>query len=313
MFYRRLIESSALFAVAALVSGCLNGDSSPAGSSDPATDEEAIEYVMSSEMPEFAEVDVRYYDDGSDAASAPIATERWRRELLSLDRHAEILIDKPDGAPATASVTISGEAIGLLHLWAPGEDPESPPLEVTKDFDDSGSRSLFFEKIRDNRTAHHRGWKLTALSGVEIASDGATRNINSIRVQAGDVDETITGVSELVAVEELLALPAGSEVIVTVDTGDPEDSVFLHVRHLRRRVELDNNEDGTFTGMFHTGFGPNDRPEMSPGNRYRPRHALIDVLSNGTLYDDVAPYDNVAWGIPYLIQDDEVDIASGGE
>jgi hypothetical protein len=30
---------------------------------------------------------------------------------------------------------------------------------------------------------------------------------------------------------------------------------------------------------------------------------VIDVLSHGTLYDDEAAYDNVAWGYTYLIGD----------
>ena len=32
-----------------------------------------------------------------------------------------------------------------------------------------------------------------------------------------------------------------------------------------------------------------------------PAHFAVDVLSEGTLYDDEAPYDNVAWGIPFLV------------
>jgi hypothetical protein len=34
-----------------------------------------------------------------------------------------------------------------------------------------------------------------------------------------------------------------------------------------------------------------------------PRHAVVDVLSHDTLYDDTAPYDNVAWGFTYLVGD----------
>jgi hypothetical protein len=28
---------------------------------------------------------------------------------------------------------------------------------------------------------------------------------------------------------------------------------------------------------------------------------VIDVLSHGSIYDSVEPYDSVAWGIPYLV------------
>ena len=65
--------------------------------------------------------------------------------------------------------------------------------------------------------------------------------------------------------------------------------MYLHRRRLHKRVELSNNGDGTFTGTYQTG------------DSARARHIAIDVLSDGTLYDDTTPYDNVAWGIPYHV------------
>jgi hypothetical protein len=299
MNHRRITGPAALLATCGFASGCLDTDGSPVGTNDPATDEEAIEYVLAGESADLSEIDVRYFDEDSGADAAPIATERWRRELLRFDRDVRIEID-PDAAPPTASVSVSGHAVGLLHLWAPAPDPESSPVVVRKDFEDSGVRSMLFERVR-NRTARHRGWRLAAISGVEISSPGATRRIHSVRIQSGDVDATITDPSALVALEDLIAVPRESEVAVTVDTGDASDSVFLHLRHLRARLELRSNEDGTFTGSFHTAFGDGDRPDDRPGDRARPRHMVIDVLSEGTLYDDEAPYDNAAWGITYLL------------
>jgi hypothetical protein len=136
----------------------------------------------------------------------------------------------------------------------------------------------------------HRGWKLVAMSGVKIESEGTTRQLNSVRVESEGVDETFTTVEDLVRLANILRLPAAREVTVTVDTGDATDHVFLHVRRARLRFELRNNGDGTFTGSYVTGSVPG------------PRHAVIDVLSDGTLMDDEEPYDNVAWGIPYVIE-----------
>ncbi len=39
---------------------------------------------------------------------------------------------------------------------------------------------------------------------------------------------------------------------------------------------------------------------------------MIDVLSNGSLFDDAAPYDNVAWGIPYLIRGEDDGVSGSG-
>jgi hypothetical protein len=84
-----------------------------------------------------------------------------------------------------------------------------------------------------------------------------------------------------------------------VDTGDATDSAWLHV-HRARRTAMTSNGDGTFTGHFVSS----DRPG--------PRHFAVDVLSNGTLYDDVAPYDNVAWGMLYLVEGEHDGGMDGG-
>jgi hypothetical protein len=111
------------------------------------------------------------------------------------------------------------------------------------------------------------------------------------------VDETITGVGDLVRIEDLLRLPLDVDVALTVDTGDATDAVFLHLRHLGRRVQLEGQGDGTFSGTFRTAGRPG------------PHHLGIDVLSHGSIYDSEEAYDNVAWGIPYLAG---VDVAMGG-
>jgi hypothetical protein len=285
----RALHLIVLSGVAVALPGCFQSDSSPASASDAASVEEAaIQSVISGEEGELTDPDVMYYDDGADGpAGAPIATQAWWRELLDMNKTVVIDMQRSDGDFASASVSVTAEATGLLHLVLGDADTRA---ELTKDFHDTGARSLYFERVRtelDHRP--NRGWHLVALSGVSIASPGTTRTIHSVRLQAGDVDETITDVTPLVRVVDLLTLPAQTQVTVTVDTGDATDHVYLHRRLLRKRIELVNNGDGTFSGGFMTG------------NTARARHIAIDVLSDGTLYDDQAPYDNVAWGIPYHV------------
>lgn len=289
MLHHRALTAVVLLAATASLNGCFNSGDSIGAADDPTTDEQAIESVAFDEMGAYTDLDPRFYASEADDVpeSAPINTHRWRRELVSFDKTIDITIHKPDDAPATANVTLSGESIGLLHLWACTEDDV---VKWTKDFDDHGIRRLVFQKVRETTRAH-RGWKLVGMSGVEIQSTGTTRAIRSVRVQAGDVDETITNVSDLVRIGNLLHLPNESEVTVTVATGDPTDAVYLHLRHDRRRLELESNDDGTFTGRYRTGDGRG------------PRHAVIDVLSHDTLYDDTAAYDNIAWGFTYLVGD----------
>jgi hypothetical protein len=291
----RSLAASLLFGGTLVLQGCFgsDSDSNPAAATDePADQEEAINSVVFEEDADLADPDVMWFDvddaSPSEAAAAPIATHGWRRELLSLDKTIEITIENEQGEIPTADVTVTAEASGILHLWACGD---STQVEYLKDFENTGVRSLYFERVRD-RGPRHRGWALMALSGVLIESPGTTRNINSVRIQAAGVDETVTGVEELIRREDVLRLPGGSEVTITVDTGDETDQVYLHLRHFRRRLALQSNGDGTFTGTYLTT------------ERGGPRHFVVDVLSEGTLYDDEAPYDNLAWGYPYVIERD---------
>jgi hypothetical protein len=290
----------ALIAGTALaISGCLNvNDSSP----EPASsDEEGIQHVVLEEMFDYTDPEVRWHDEDSGAANVPIHTNRWRREVLSFETDVGIEIDRGSGSRPTALVTMTGKATGILHLWAAESEVIS---HRTKDFTDTGTRRMLLERVRrrERPIELHRGWALLAMSGVEIASPDATREVRSVRIQSGGVDEKITGVRALVPIEELLHLPLGVDVAVTVETGDATDAVFLHLRHREarpggRRIPLETNGDGTFSGVFHT--------DGTPGVR----HIGIDVLSNGTLYDTEEPYDSAGWGIPYLLG---VNVPAGG-
>ena len=285
MSARRTFAATAFAGSLLFLPGCFNADDSTSTSGDP--EQQAVEYVVLDEEAPLANADVLYWDDAADDASAaPIATTRWRRELLALDRTVNVVIDDPGDAPARADVTFHWDATGLLHLWACADSVQS---HYEKDFEDLGVRHLLLERAR-RTDARNRGWKLLALSGVSIASPGTTRQIHSVRVQARSVDETITNVTDLVRVENVLTLPAGAEVVVTVDTGDATDQVYLHLRHRRMRMPLVSNGDGTFTGRFLAN------------EVVGPRHLVVDVLSEGTILDDVAAYDNVAWGIPWRIE-----------
>ena len=286
----RILTMATLLTTTALLSGCFNSDDSPTGASDeaiPADDQTAIEYVMEEDETnsELTLMDARFFDSGDGVSRAAINTHRWFREPQSIDRQLEITINAPSGEIPTATVNASGSIIGLLHLWTCSSDSL---VEVVKDFQDDGQRTLMFQKSR--RTDRiHRGWKLVALSGIELESPGATVALNSVRVQSGDVDRTFTNVTDLTRVADLMRFERGAEVTLTVDTGDATDAVFLHVRR-QHRTAFESNDDGTFSASFIA----NTRPGA--------RHFAVDVLSNGTLYDDTEAYDNVTWGIPYVVE-----------
>jgi hypothetical protein len=274
---------TAFVGASALLSGCFDSDTAPSLATEE--DQSAIQASMleDEDAAEYSAVDLFTYADPADGPSAaPILTQRWRREALDVSRNTRILVERtPTGA--TADVFVSGKVIGLLHLWA---DLGDAFALIDKDFENAAQRHMVF--VRERETDRHRGWRLAALSGLELASPRTSRNIRSVRVQAGDVDETITDINELVRVADLMQLPADAVAEITVATGDATDAVFLHVRR-QMRIEMANNGDGTFSARMPVFGG------RGPG------HFVVDVLSDGTLHDDEAPYDNLAWGIPFLV------------
>ena len=125
------------------------------------------------------------------------------------------------------------------------------------------------------------------MSGAEITSDEGTRQILSVRLQAGDVDVTVTICWSCRIARELLRLPPAVPVHITATTADPTDKVVLYSRQGRR--PLRRMADGTCQGRFLT-------PLMGGM-----KHLAVNALSHGTLFDDAAPYDQKAWGLPYMV------------
>jgi hypothetical protein len=299
----RLAGTVWAMATVALLSGCLQSDDGlTSNTTEDAEDESSLEGTVNLGIPDYADPDVFFYDLDPLTGSGRTDGEpiRWWREVLNVDKTIEIHITKPETGPHTASVDITKNVSGILHVVEEGDVTVD---RFKKNFENQMQRSLYFERRGPPVIHPRRGWRLKAITGASIASPGTTRQIHSVRIQADGVDETVTNVTELVRVRDLLRLPPHSEVTVTVDTADDTDQVYFHLKRHRMRFPMASNTDGTFTGAFVTGRGPG------------PRHIVIDVLAHATLNDEAAPYDNVAWGIPYLIvgEDDAIGDGSNGD
>ena len=61
-----------------------------------------------------------------------------------------------------------------------------------------------------------------------------------------------------------------------------------------RRFRLHSNGDNTYTGVFHV--------RLLAGLH----HLGVNALSNGTLFDDQAPYDSQSWILPYVVRPTEL-------
>ena len=232
-------------------------------------------------------------------ALTAITPWRFGRQILNVDRTVEITINDPGDGTATADVVWTAVITGVFHVI----DDQANPYE--KDFTDTAVRYATFAKLGLD-SAPRRGWRLTGISGTESLSSTATVDILSVQFEStSGVDTTYTDVATLADRDGILMFAPDDTVTVTVTTNNVDDVVLLHQpgyrmvhagrNHIRR--ELTPNGDGTYTGTFvvHGLIYAN-------GQLRNPRrHVTIDVLSNGTVYDDTEPYDSNAWGIIHWI------------
>jgi hypothetical protein len=232
----------------------------------------------------------------------PIEPWRFGRLIKSVDRYIDIQITNPQGEPATAEVTWTADIRGVFVVV------DTALTAYSKVFLNNAVRFATFEQ-RGLATDARRGWRLTGISGTESVSDPNTVQIVSINLTStSGVDTTYSNVSDLVNRENVIAFTPLDTVTVTVTTSNTDDVVLLHHpawrltdfhRHHVRR-ELTNNGDGTYTGTWII------RPQFwlasVQQNHARKRHFTIDVLSNGTLYDDAEPYDNMSWSSIYAVR-----------
>jgi hypothetical protein len=88
-----------------------------------------------------------------------------------------------------------------------------------------------------------------------------------------------------------------TDVTFTVTTLRSDDVVVL--MHRDHRFRLTNNGDNTYTGVWRA-------PDVT-----EIRHVGVNALSNGTLFDDLAPYSSHAWLWHYKLR--AATVAGGGQ
>lgn len=236
--------------------------------------------------------------DGGAPAGATVAIHplTFWRHIDRVTRTFDFAFADTDstGQPTTAHVTVRKQLVGTFNiLTGPVEPTSTPPPSdslkvVHKPLEDHWVRNLLLKRVPgdagDDRSTR---WRVTATSGVQVTSKGATTNITSVRVQSGGLDTTITDALALFRLRRVLRFAGGSDVTITLTTGRNDDVALLYLRD--RRFRLTNNGDGTYSGTFRVG--------LITGVR----HFAVNALSHGTLFDDTAAYDSQAWILPYVV------------
>jgi hypothetical protein len=319
-----------------LLAGC-STSTNPVATNDTGGTSSAAQYAgtagVTSEAAAISEeFDVSAYEDGAEAKAeldasfsltpglpvpdTAIDPALWFRTIRTHDRRYVVEFDHPDTNTVVAHVRIVDRLKGSFNVVTKRDTIDGNVTErriISKPLADTSVRKAVFRRHRivrdgddaaadreDAEDGYRDGWsrwKLVAISGHEVTSDDGTRTIQSVRIQAGDVDVTVTNPLELLRVRsELIHVPPGTPVHVTAQTGDPTDVVVLYTRWGRQRMRP--AEGGGFEGRFPAPL------ELGL------RHFAVNAIAHGTIYDDVAPYDSKAWGIPFIVGPAETTVAS---
>lgn len=228
------------------------------------------------------------------AAAVAIQPFTFWRAITSDMRTFEIAFADTDstGHPTTAEVTIHRHFAGTFNVVPesqtnPGTPDLNPAHVVHKPLDDLWERHVLLKRLPlDGSTTPI--WRIAAVSGAEVTSQGATSAIDSIQVHAGSgLDTTITDPLALFHLRKVMRFGADDSVTISAWTGRTDDVVVFY--HHDRRARFTNNGDGSYTFGFRT----------AAYNGWR--HFGVNVLSHATLFDDQVPYDSKAWILPYAV------------
>ncbi len=230
---------------------------------------------------------------GLSSAEAAVRPLAFWRQIRNIERKFEFAFADTDstGRPTTAIVTAHRYIFGTFNILVGDEVPEGSPPQthvIHKPLADHGVRRLLLKRVPvPDATSDRRGWRLVATSGVKITSRGSTTRIESLRIQSGPLDTTITNPLAFFRLRAMLKLDPLGDVTLTATTLRNDDIVLLYLRD--RRVRFHNNGDNTYSARFRVP----DRTGL--------HHVGVNALSNGTLFDDTAPYDSQSWIEPYLV------------
>jgi len=188
-------------------------------------------------------------------------------------------------------------------------------------------RIAYFAKRGNNGESLRSRWRMVATSIVEGQSLGV---VDSSRVETtleirkliieneGNTLEIDDPLNFIQRKGDLITLTPGSEVIVTayvkndaadkirVPAGEGTELVRLHFGRHRHWREHDMHGIRHLRWTSQTGDGINIyQGSWTVGPRFRINHAVIDVIDNGTIFNDdtnTYPYNSVTWGLPYKVK-----------
>src|SRR5262245_15895928 len=248
-----------------------------------------------SESPDQAAVGSSAVPSGAHVA-APIDPLFFWRDIRHVERTYEFAFRDTDstGVATTAVVTVHRQFSGWFNVVARQTSPEGAPTEghlVQKPLHDHWIRRLLLKRVERSDTERRR-WRIAATSAVEVTSRGAETRVQSLRVQSGTLDTTLTDPRAFFRLRRVLHFDPEAEVVLTATTLRNDDVVLLYRPDLRSRFH--NNGDNTYTATWKAAAWAGVH------------HFGVNALAHGTLFDDEAPYDSQSWIVPYVVAPTEL-------
>jgi hypothetical protein len=299
--------SMALLLLGGVLAGCGRNPGDPlaptGGGSGGANDEAEISQTMQS-APELVE-DGQYQSadptqvDGAAGSATAINPLYFVRNIARVETRFEFAFADTDstGRPTTAFVTVHKNLFGTFNILAGirTEGGTRDTVRVRKPLADHWVRHLLLKRVpalTDARLIGRPRWRIAASSGVEVTSRAATTRIVSLEIRTASRDTIITDPLALFRLRSVMKFDAGEAVTLIATTERTDDVVVLLRAGLRARFA--NNGDNTYTLAWHA-------PPV--GGLF---HVGVNALSNGTLFDDQAPYDSKAWIVPGVVSPAEL-------
>lgn len=292
-----------------LAMGALAGCAKDPASVDLNADDEAIrqlveenqDYITSAGIDDDGAQPVSYIYDGLGKINAEITPLKFGRrgtfkmEHLSVDYEGDLAI-------ATVQFSFNGN---FFIVARDTTDSVSVGKLYKKEMENSIIRRAIFKKIA-NTDNPKRNWRLRRVSGSVTKSPDTNLAFDWIKVEASDgqewtINEPLSFITDL---DSIPLLNPGEIVKVTVklnETSSKPDTLVLRYRtnrmHRARKAFQDNGEgvdeaanDGIYTGQW------------TVGQRRGIFHAFADAFDEGSIKDDAAPYNALAWGFPYFVK-----------
>ena len=236
-----------------------------------------------------------------------------------------IFIDFP--TENTATVTFEKVLEGYFVVLA-AYTPEENPIEiyrVSKPMVHQFQRIAHFEKIGNENDRPRDRWKLVDFS----MALGRSREVNESTIAQDALDITYLKIEydgNVIEIENPLEYLQNRENLLTFERGT-EVNLTVHVKNELPQVEkvMAPNSEATelvrlhfarhrFRRMhgirkfdFNGTVGENINEYLGTwtvGDWAQIHHAAIDVINNGTIFDDDVdqyPYRSVTWGTPYRV------------